>query len=367
MATSPLTIEINDLKALKSFKWTPSGVCALVGPNGSGKSTALRVFEVLRIALEDSMNVGLRLYGRGILKNFDAEPADVPRVSLATDKASWSVEVGAQQPLDETGQSNGAVLRRARAIATHVDIVQGGVSSILGTNDDLGLRMLRQTELLPELRALGEVIARSRYFQRADLARLRESGSPETDEISLDMFGRDLFTVLKNWKLNSDHEHRLEFVVESMRSLFPDFRNLDFPQAGQRVSGRSVGLKSKLEPTDWSDGFFSCLCLLTALASVEKAIVAFDEPETSLHPELIHHVVELMRDWSRDHDTTVILATHSPVVLDQFRAVPEQVFVMQPGLSTLPVQLDVLKKREWLEHFSLGDLYSHSEVGAPTP
>ncbi len=132
---------------------------------------------------------------------------------------------------------------------------------------------------------------------------------------------------------------------------------------GPLVKGRTW--TEKMEPADWSDGFFTTLCHLASVASVDQSgIVAIDEPENSLHPELIVKLIEAMRDWSKQRGVTIVLATHSPVVLDQFRDEPEKVFVMQAGHEQQPVPLDQLKQRDWLRHFSLGDLYSHLEIGA---
>jgi hypothetical protein len=61
----------------------------------------------------------------------------------------------------------------------------------------------------------------------------------------------------------------------------------------------------------------------------------------------------------------VLLATHSPVIINAFDDCPEQLFVMQPGQPTCPVAVVDLKERDWLAHFALGDLYMREEFGAP--
>jgi predicted ATPase len=369
MSRPPLTIEVQNLKALKSFKWTPTGVCALVGANGTGKSTALRAVDLVRLGVEDGMPGLLRPLGSGPFRHMDADVKAPVQITLSVPGADWTVGIERTDRPMEIGHEGGSVVRRAarNVHPTAYEISSHGGSSVvmlLVNEGDFALRSIRSRSETPLLAALAEVVQRSRVFARPNLDFLRNNGSADGTYTVLDTPAEDLFTVLKNWKLNSDYEGRLMFVIESMRELFPGFRNFDFPQAGQRTSALSLGSKEKLRPTDWSDGFFCCLSMLTGIASVEGGIVAIDEPENSLHPELIKRVIELMREWSRTRETTILLATHSPVLLDQFREDPEQVFVMQPGRDQLPVALDQLKKREWLEHFSLGDLYSHLEVGA---
>jgi hypothetical protein len=53
------------------------------------------------------------------------------------------------------------------------------------------------------------------------------------------------------------------------------------------------------------------------------------------------------------------------VLLDAFRACPEQLYVMEPGREVLPIALSKLHEPSWLGHFALGDLYAHDEFGAP--
>jgi predicted ATPase len=375
----PLTIEVTNLKAIRHMRWTPSGVCALVGPNGSGKSTALRVVELVRVAREQGLASALRLLGQGPLRHLDADLSAIPGVRFSLGSAEWTLglELSRADAPHEQAQDGERVVRLLSHTASFPGLAGsrtyrvegGGTQEVIRADDgELMLRAsARNPAAVPGLVNLSSLISRSRYFSRPDFAFLRENGSPESQDVALASDARNQFTVLKNWKLNSDHEHRSHFVIDSMRELFPSFRNFDLPQLAQRTSALSLGLKEKMPPTDWSDGFFCCLSMLTGLASVEQAVVAFDEPENSLHPELIRDLVELMREWSRQRQTTVLLATHSPVVLDQFREVPEQVFVMEPGHAEMPVPLDQLKKRDWLRNFSLGDLYSHLEVGASTP
>ncbi|MBI4815591.1 MAG: ATP-binding protein [Deltaproteobacteria bacterium] len=214
------------------------------------------------------------------------------------------------------------------------------------------------------------MIERSRYYGRHHIDELVDIGSPQSRETQLETHGRNLFAVLRNWRDLSEHEHRWNFVLERLRDSFPWLRRLDFDSLGQRVSAQAIRTKSseeKLSPSDWPDGFFVSLLQLTAVASGDAGgVVAIDEPENSLHPRLIRALIEAMRDWSAARDVTVLLATHSPVVLDCYSDAPEQVFVMQPELDQLPAALDELRKREWLEHYSLGDLYSQLEIGAPS-
>jgi predicted ATPase len=150
--------------------------------------------------------------------------------------------------------------------------------------------------------------------------------------------------------------------------MFPDFfEGLDFAKAAQVVGAdlrlhRDRVVSASLAP----DGWFVSLLHLVALASTDTGdVIAIDEPENALHPFAIKVILERMRTWSRRRSVTVLLATHSPVIINAFDQCPEQLFVMEPGQPTCPASVVDLKERDWLAHFALGDLYMREEFGAP--
>ncbi|HEX5752554.1 MAG TPA: AAA family ATPase [Archangium sp.] len=208
-----------------------------------------------------------------------------------------------------------------------------------------------------------------RCYADYHLAHIRENGSPLSSEKALDVHGRNVFSVLRNWRDTRADRVRINFVMESLRTLFPDnFSDLDFETAGTTVAARVVAPRpdTTYPITFAANGLLVALLHLCAVASVpEGGMVALDEVENALHPFAIKRLIEAFRTWSAQTKSTVLLATHSPVVLDQFRDCPEQVYVMEPSQKTNPVPLNQFRDPEYLSHFSLGDLYAHLEFGAP--
>jgi len=124
------------------------------------------------------------------------------------------------------------------------------------------------------------------------------------------------------------------------------------------------GVKAPIPAAFTPSGWLTALLHLCAVAGGEPgSLIAIDEVENALHPYAIRKLVECFRDWSEEHDLTVCLATHSPLVLSQFKEEPEQVFVLEHGQETGPVPLTELYDTDWLARFSLGDLYAHGEFG----
>ncbi len=99
---------------------------------------------------------------------------------------------------------------------------------------------------------------------------------------------------------------------------------------------------------------------MAVCSAPDGGIVAIDEPENGLHPYAIRNILGAIREHADEHNLTVLLATHSPVVLDEFKEEPDKVYVMaQTGPEQL-VRLDKLKDPDWLSHFSLGNLYGNA-------
>jgi predicted ATPase len=95
--------------------------------------------------------------------------------------------------------------------------------------------------------------------------------------------------------------------------------------------------------------------------------VAFDEVESRLHPHAIRSLLATMREEVEARGLTVILTTHSPVVMNEFRDTPEQVFVLEPSPDhpTVPNALSVLHAEAWLAQAKLGTLYDQLAFAAP--
>jgi predicted ATPase len=315
------------------------------------------VVQLLRHVLEHGLVRALDFRG-GIanLKHFEAGPDETVFFMIDVDRVAWSIICDAKQ-LQHTGKYEEEF--RSRAMS------QGAISSERSL-----LRIAADNlEQAPHLQPLLSLIQGYRCYADYHLTHLRANGSPLSSEKVLDVHGRNVFSVLRNWRDTRADRMRFDFVMNTLRALFPDvFVDLDFETAGTTVSARVVAPRpdTSYPITFAANGLLVALLHLCAVASVpEGGMVALDEMENALHPYAIKRLIEAFRTWSSQTQSTILLATHSPVVLDQFRDCPEQVFVMEQGQETNPVPLSEVRDPEYLSHFSLGDLYAHLEFGAP--
>lgn len=84
------------------------------------------------------------------------------------------------------------------------------------------------------------------------------------------------------------------------------------------LSVKEKNLNKTIGALHLSDGTLRFLLLESIFLNPERgAIVAIDEPERGLHPDMILSVADMIKNAARE--TQLIMATHSPQLLNQFR------------------------------------------------
>lgn len=371
----PLTITAKDFCGLREVRWSPSGVCLVAGTNGTGKTSLLRILELLRDALTHGVSEAIKFqHGSAGLRRLGASGPPEVRLGCAQGELSWELRLQlgggtvAEFPAETFRIGDRLAVRRA---ALSSDIYINGERTSSHQDRRTGLRILVDSHRPPEAMPLVEKLAQSAYYSSYSLDPLRAGGSGgEADDV-LDPTGANLFIVLRNWKVASrKYRDQFQWVIGKMRLAFPDLIDdvEPLPPIGQIVPTQFYipGQRQPLPIHRAADGVLVGLLHLTAVAGApDGGIVAIDEMENQLHPHAIRVILSAMRELADERGLTIILATHSPVLMNEFRHEPERLFVMELGRDLLPVPLSEIHDPEWLAHFSLGDLYDRLEFGAP--
>ncbi len=382
-----LTLHARNFKGLRRIDWPMRGLVVLTGANGAGKTSVLIALRTLRAAFDRGLPeaVSLTVGGSYNLKHHDA-PADEPvELGLDAGDLSWRVQLSPRgatvEPRGRESLYEGAELVFERdEMGTHISAfgeAAGGVLSDDGKridlpaipSDVLGLRWAAEAfPNDPRVARMASLVRGLHVFYDPDLRALREGGSRASDDRNLHTHGRNVFAMLRRWRDRREDRPRYDFVDQGLRASFPGlYDGLDFDAAGQTLTAR-VYRKGDETPNPLSDEANGLLAMLVNLADVASAdeggLVAIDEPEGSLHPYAIRRFVEMTRAWAETRGLTVILTTHSPVLLDRFNAEPDRVFVLERGHASLPVSLDAMRDRSWLASYTLGELYTGGDFAA---
>jgi predicted ATPase len=176
--------------------------------------------------------------------------------------------------------------------------------------------------------------------------------------------GEELVSCL--FYLREVERGRFDAVEDALRVAFPGFERLDFPPVAAgtlALTWRDQRFSRPLFMNQLSEGTLRFLWLATLLQSPGlTALTLLDEPEVSLHPELLSLLAELLREASKR--TQLIVATHSDRLIRFLR--PEEILLVDStdeGMSKLTWS-DDLDLEEWLKDYSLDELWTNGRLGA---
>jgi predicted ATPase len=232
--------------------------------------------------------------------------------------------------------------------------------------------MFLPSDIPPEVATMIDLVREIRIYRTYRLDQIREPQSGVDVEAHLLPNGRNVWNVLRNWRA-APRKYRDQFrwVVDALREAFPELvLDLEFDTEGQTVVGRfyppnAPTASDSLPLSLAADGLLVGILHLTAVAGApEGSILAFDEMENQLHPHAIRAILKAMRQISEERNLTIVLTTHSPIVMNEFKGHEDQFYVLESGHEDLPVPLDKALDPDWLAHFSLGDLYDREDFAA---
>ena len=176
--------------------------------------------------------------------------------------------------------------------------------------------------------------------------------------------GEDLVSSL--FYLRETNRDRFELIEAILRTAFPRFERLEFPPVAAGTLGlawREKGLSKALYAHQLSEGTLRFLWLTALLQSPGlTALTLLDEPEVSLHPELLSLLADQLRDAS--NRSQIVVATHSDTLIRFLE--PKEVVVCDSdddGMTTL-VRANELNLDQWLKEYSLDELWRNGRLGA---
>lgn len=350
-------------------------MCLLSGPNGAGKSSLLEALEFLRSAAIRGIPEAIRLVGGGaLLRRLGAEPKAPVRLELCIGDLRWEIQIpvedGAIHPsFGEVIEHGGKVLARRAMYAGDVFL---GNEQRKADNRSV-LQMLWDVLSPPEIQPMIDLAREIRVYRSYSLDQIRLPQSGMDIDAYLHPTGKNAWNVLRNWSAAPrKFGDRFRWVVDALRDAFPDLVfDLEFDLVGQTVDGRfyppsARDAKDSLPLRLAADGLLVGILHLTAVAGAEEgSILAIDEMENQLHPHAIRSILKSMHEMADARDLTIVLTTHSPVVMNTFKGHEDQFYVLEAGHEVLPIPLDEAKDPRWLAHFSLGDLYDREDFAAP--
>ncbi len=373
------TLHVKNLRALRSVEWSPRGLSVLIGANGAGKTTILQALKLLRVAFDHSLPEAVTqvLQGSYNLRNWSVLDDQPIELGLTVHDITWRLRLTPRGPTVAHEASESLEIDGKQVYTRdHLGNIYGpdnttNLNGIIGTLEPGERTILRGlvdvASKNPAIPRIAAFLRNITVFHDPDLWSLKTRGSQTTDDHRLHSRAHNALTMLRKWYQERPHRFRYQFVLDGLRAAFPDsIADVDFKEAGQTLVMQVYrpGHEHPGPLSAESNGFLQMLVLLCDLAAAEEdGVVAIDEPENSLHPFAIREFLRRADAWAQQRRLTVLLATHSPVLLDELTGRPEQVFAIHPGQDG-PTRIDEAHNPKWLANFRIGELYADGELGS---
>lgn len=190
-------------------------------------------------------------------------------------------------------------------------------------------------------------VVRSWAVYKLEALSVRKEGVP-TPNPDLNHDGENL-PALVDW-LNNNRPELWGQVVSTMSIIIPGLKDITVGYQYNKTLGISFqeeGYGRAWNVHEISDGTIMTLSLLCALVDPRKTLILIEEPENSIHPWILRHIVDFFKKVSKSK--TVLITTHSPILVDMLY--PDQIWVINRTIegSTLDklTQLDENLQQGW--------------------
>ena len=382
---------IRRLKVSGLLSFGPSGIDlpmeplnVLMGPNGSGKSNLLQVLALLRAAPK-SLAAPVKQRGgiwewlwkgkespraatvEAIVERRDPE-APLRHTLTFTDNGGrlqvTSEEVAKAEAPESDAESHYRLSGGQHALGIRRrDSAEVQVAHSDAKPGESVLSQIRDPGVYPALNALQEQYERIHLYQNwsfGPTAALRRNQSAHGPSDFLKDGAENLAIVLSHFRGESKRR-----LVDALHELFDGIVDVSCPVTGGTVAlflEESGG--RQIPATLLSDGTLRYLSLLAILLHpAPPPLIALEEPELGLHPDIVAEVAKLLVDASER--TQLVVTTHSRVLVDALMDHPSSVVVCEKenGESRFE-RLDGTRLKAWLDQYSVGEIWRSGELGA---
>lgn len=315
-------IHVEGFRSIRTLRMRLSPVTVIVGENGTGKTNLYRALQLFQAAAAGTLARAIATDGgmESVLWAGARRKGPVRmRIGAKMDDFDFELALGIPLPaplsafnLDPEVKServllDGATLVDRRDRSVHLRDAEGErVTHALDLwPGESVLARLSEPQRYPALAALRDRFLAWRFYHHFPTDAASPLRRPQvvvrTPVLAQD--GGDLAPALRTIVEIGDHAG----LAAAIDRAFPGSTlELD----GRTVRMQTPGLKRPLETHELSDGTLRYLCLVAALLSPRPPpLLALNEPETSLHPDLMGPLGELIASVPRECQLWV--TTHS--------------------------------------------------------
>ena len=355
------TVAIQGYRSLRDLSLPLGQLSVITGANGSGKSSVYRSLRLLADAALNSVVASLAREG-GLPSTFWAGPETIARsvrqgnyaveplvnrkvaslkLGFGGDTYSYSIDLGYPPPpppasmfeLDPQVKReciwHGPVYRKASALvdrrnnfvwlSTTRDEEPVMLTQHLADTDSM-LASIADPQRAPEMLAVREAVRGWRFYDhfRTDSDSPARAAQVGTFTPVLHHDGSNLAAALQTiLEIRSD-----QALATALEDAFPGSRLSVQVQNGRfELHLQQHGLLRSLSSAELSDGTLRYLLWAAALLTPRPPeLMVLNEPETSLHPDLLPPLARLI--LAAGKNTQIIVVSHAPRLIEELTAAP---------------------------------------------
>jgi predicted ATPase len=392
-------LAVRNFRSLRDVTFPLHSLNVVIGPNGSGKTAVMEVVQLLRSGILGELT-----------SYFDERggySSVVSQNGTAAHNAKLSIKVQVAEPALSAVSTSHPTLNPSPAHVYMLELVGRSIgysvsseflrsiSSAKGDHEiydfssdavrnvapqtllsKLGITEYRQDEtILAQIPApasgslkaitnLKKFLASIRLYRPLNVTERSQVRLPQalTPAQTPGAEGEVLFSALYNLRISEPDTY--ERLMEIMRQAFPGLRRLEFPVVGAglvTLAWYDTDIRQPFYPNQLSEGTLRFLWLASILLTApSNSLLLIDEPELSLHPELLRTLAILLQEASLE--TQILVATHSSDLINWLK--PDEVLIANKEAGqTRFAWADTMNLGEWLKEYTLRDLWAMGNLG----
>ncbi|MXY26520.1 MAG: AAA family ATPase [Acidobacteria bacterium] len=356
------------LKGFKTIRelvdFEPHSQTVLIGPNGAGKSNFISFFRMMSWALSGPDKLALHVSQQGTSRR------------LLHDGPAHTREIEAELTIRTASGRNEYAFRLFHAAGdTLVFAEERYRFTRAGRQTKATWKTLGAGHKDPQLpaaavedqtaqviRTLLRKMVVYQFHNTSGTARIRGKW-PAGDNRWLKEDAGNLAPVLHRLRTRAPRHYQR--IVDTIRLVLPMFTDFELEPEGRdlMLAWRERDTDEVFDASQASDGFLRIAALITLLLQPAQDlpdVLILDEPELGLHPSAIDVVGGLIAAAATN--IQIIAATQSVPLVDCFDP-GDVVVVERPDRASTFKRLDPTALREWLEAYSVSELWEKNVIG----
>ena len=365
MGNKLATITLRGFKTIQDLEsFNPRPLTVLIGPNGVGKSNFISFFRMMGWMLADSGNLQLYVGQQGGAGKLLHHGSRITREIEA--ELTIQTDVGENQYSFRLVFAAGDTLIFADESYRFSRNIYGSTAPWIVTGaGHRGPLLLEKAYGDPTARVIRDILQRIIVYQfhnTADNARIRGKWAVNDNRYLKEDAANIAPFLLRLREHESWHYRR---ILDHIRLILPFFSDFELVNDYEHMllAWREQGSDQVFDASQASDGMLRVIALVSLLLQPEETlpdVLILDEPELGLHPYAIEIVGGLIGAVSKS--IQVIVATQSAALVNCFE--PEDIVVVErEGRKSVFRHLDPEKLGEWLDEYSLAELWEKNVLG----